>query len=57
MVGGSKINIISEHWSIPLQEGLEYFMEVLKYFNFLIIISIILFILYEIQQLISEIDS
>ena len=58
MVGGCKINIMSEHWVYSLMRRLRMFYGSIKIFQFiLIIILIVLFILYEIQQLISNIDS
>ena len=55
MVGGSQINIIPEHWIYSLVRRLRIFYGSIKIFQFNVVI--ILFILYEIQQLISNIDS
>ena len=44
-------------WFIALWEGLEYFMGVWEYLNLFKIILIILFLLCEIQHLISNLDS
>ena len=56
MVGGSKINITPESWVSRLMRKLRIFYGSMKIVQcILIIIFIILFILYEIQQLISNI--
>ena len=55
---GSKTKIKPEHWVYSLMERLRICYQGIKIFQFiLIIILIISFLLYEIQQLISNIDS
>ena len=58
MIGGSKVEIKPEHLVYGIMGKPRIIYEIIKTFQFiLIIILLFYFILYEIQQLISNIDS
>ena len=58
MVGGSKIKIKPEHVAYSLMRRPRIFYGDIKIIQFIVIIILVFyFVLYEIQQLISNIDS
>ena len=58
MVGGSKVKIKPEHVVYSIMRRPRIIYEIIKIIQFIVIIILLVyFILYEIQQLISNIDS
>ena len=58
MVGGSKVKIKPERVTNSFMERPRIFYEIIKIFQFIVIIILLfIFILYEFQQLISNINS